>query len=213
MTFGKVRFGRWLALTLCGVALTAGCGDGSSAAPSPTGPVVTSEPTTPAPEPTDEPDPVATDRAGSPLVAPERPAAMDNDDEAGAQAAAEYFMELSGYAVRSQDLSEFSRLCDPASIYCTAVIDEVTADVAAGNYTVGGAKTFTSIAVDPPGEHAFYIVWGTLDRSPFTVFDPSAREVDRVGAESDLDFAIAIERQDDGGWLVRGAEAGVVQPS
>ena len=138
---------------------------------------------------------------------------MDKDAEAGAQAAAEYFMELSGYAVRSQDLTEFSQLCDPESIYCTGVIDQVTADVAAGNYTVGGAKTLTASAVHLPGEKPFYSVWGTLARSSFTVYGPSDEEVDSVEADNDLDFAVAIQRQQDGSWLVRGAEAGVVQPS
>ncbi|SDC18985.1 hypothetical protein SAMN05216410_1354 [Sanguibacter gelidistatuariae] len=138
---------------------------------------------------------------------------MDNDDEAGAQAAAEYFMEVSGYAVRSQDLAEFTKLCDPESIYCSAVIEEVQADIAAGNVTVGGAKIFTTIAVDPPDEHPFYIVWGTLARTPFTVFDASGSIVDKLDGDDALDFAVAVQRQSDGQWVVRGAEAGVVQPS
>ncbi len=156
---------------------------------------------------------MATDRAGEPLVPPERPSAMDNDDEAGAQAAAEYFMELSGYAVRSQDLTEFSQLCDPESIYCTAVLDEVSADAAAGTYTVGGATTFSALTVDPPVEHPFYLVWGSLDTSPFAAYDGAGAVLYESAGDDNLDFAVAVQYEGAGQWLVRGAEAHVVRPS
>ena len=137
---------------------------------------------------------------------------MENDDEAGARAAAEYFMEVSGYAIRSQELTEFTRLCDPESMYCTAVIDEVTGDMAAGIYTVGGTTTFTTLAVDPPVEHPFYIVWGTVDTSPFTAYDSSGIVIYESEGDVDLDFAIAAERTATGAWLIRGAQAEVVRP-
>ena len=212
MTFGKVRFGRWLALTMCGVALTAGCGDGSSAAPSPSA-VVTGVPSSPAPVSTDEPEPVATDRAGEPLVPPVRPAAMDNDDESGARAAAEYFMAVYGHAVRSQDLVEFNHLCDPESLFCAAIVDLVKEDLEAGNVTVGGAMAFSPEQVDLPGKQPFYVVWGSLERTPFVTYDATGNPIYQSDGDSGTGFGIAVEAQGHGEWIVREAEGGVGPPS
>lgn len=205
-----MRLGRWLVLPVFVLVMVSGCGDGSSAVPSPSVSSVTSAPSTPAPEPTDEPEPMATDRAGQPLVAPERPAAMDHDDEAGAQAAAEYFIELYGYATRSQNLKEFTELCDPASTFCAAVINEVTADVAAGAVTVGGQTALTATAVDPPGDNPFYVVWGTQDRAPFTAFAADGTPIYESAGDQNLDVAVVVERQPDDTWVVREGLAGVV---
>lgn len=111
---------------------------------------------------------------------PEKPAAMKNDDVAGAQAAAEYFVEMFGYAVRSQDTTEFVALCDPTSNFCSAVLDEISGDRSAGNVTIGGAAVFHLNRLDPPSAgQAFYVAWGAVERTSQT-------------------------------WVVRGAEAGVV---
>lgn len=198
------------------MVLLGGCSGGATVEPTPS-----AEPTTSVPMPSPsvtseapvEPVPVATDRAGEPLVPPVRPPAMDNDDEAGARAAAEYFIELSGYAVRSQSLESLTEMCDPESIYCTAITDEVDSDVTAGNITVGGSKTFTVTDVDPPGESPFYVVWGTLARTPFTVFDSSGSTIYESDGDVALPFAVAVQYRPDGSWLVRGAEAEVVKPS
>lgn len=201
-----------MALCVGALLVVAGCGDGSSAAPSPSRPVETTTPA-PTPEPSQEPEPVATDRAGEPLVPPDRPAAMDNDDEAGAQAAAEYFIELYGYATRSQDLEEFTELCDTASTFCSAVISEVTGDVAAGAVTVGGQTALTTTAVDPPGDDPFYVVWGTQDRAPFTAFSADGSVIYESAGDQGLDVAVVIEHQPDNTWIVREGLAGVVPSS
>ena len=213
MTPERMRRRCWAVVVVGGVLVLGACGEGSSAAPTTpatTSPAPTVEPT---PDATVEPTPVATDRAGEPLVPPERPAAMDNDDEAGAQAAAEYFMELYGYATRSQDLVELVGLCDSASKFCSAVINEVAADTAAGNVTVGSSTTLRTTSVDVPGEHSFYTVWGTLERTPFVTFDAAGSVIYESTGDAALDVAIAIERRPDGSWIVRGAESGVVPTS
>lgn len=209
MTFQRVRQSCWLTVVACGLLVAAGCGDGSSAAPSPSGPVVTSEPSRPAPEPTDEPEPVVTDRAGEPLVAPERPAAMDNDDEDGARAAAQYFMAVYGHAVRSQDLTEFNRLCDPESLLCAAVLKLVSADIEAGNVTVGGVMHFEVTQVDPPTDQPFYVVWGKLDRTPFVTYDSDEQPIYESVGDVGTDFAVVVEALGAGEWIVREAEGGV----
>ena len=179
-----------------------GCGDGSSAAPS----SESSQPTTAGPE---EPAVQPTDRAGEPLVEPERPAAMADADVAGAQAAAEYFMELSGYAVTSQDVTAFRRLCDPQSSYCTAVIDQVAADVAAGYYALGGEATLSVVSVTAPGADPYFTVRGELDRRPLQVFTKEGELLLETEAEVSLDLTVVLQHADDGQWLVVGAETQV----
>ena len=193
----RVRSARWPFVMVCCLLPLGACGDGSSAVP-------TQVQTSTSPAPTSEP----TDRAGEPIDLPQRSPAMDQEDEAGAEAAAEYFMELSGYAVRSQDLSEFEALCDAESIYCKAVIDEVRADVSAGNYTVGGDTSFSVDSVDPPGENPFYVVWGTLDRTPFVAYDAGGHVIYQSDGDNSLEFAVAAQYDADGRWIFRGAQAG-----
>ncbi len=152
---------------------------------------------------------MATDRAGEPLVPPERPAAMDNDDEAGAQAAAEYFIAVAGYAERSQDLTDFTSLCDAESAFCNTIIDQVTADLEAGSITVGGSTEFTTIRVYPPEADPFYLVTGLLDRTSFVGYDAGGNVLFESPGDDGLDFAVAVERRGTQ-WIIRGAEAGVV---
>ena len=188
--------------------VTAGCGDGSSATPGPTGSPATIAPSTTAPKPP-APDPIPTDRAGEPLVPPQRPKAMGNDDAAGAQAAAEYFVQVAGYAERSQDLTEFTALCDPQSQFCNTVVDQVEADREAGSITVGGSTLLTTSHVYPPGADPFYLVTGLLDRTSFVGYDASGAVLFESSGDDNLDFAVAVERRGEQ-WIIRGAEAGVV---
>lgn len=199
-------------VVVMGVVLLGACGDGSSAEPTTPAAVTSTETLAPTPAPTVEPTAVATDRAGVPLVPPERPAAMDNDDVAGAQAAAEYFIEVFGYAVRSQDTTELVALCDPTSNFCSAVLDEISADRSAGNVTIGGASTFYLKRLDPPSAaQGFYVAWGAVERDPFVTMDAGGLEIfDDPGSRGD--FMVAVERTSQT-WVVRGAEAGVVPAS
>src|SRR5690554_6769437 len=63
-------------------------------APEPIPPV----PTTDRPSPTVEPTPTPSPEPAPETVHPQRPAAMDTVDAAGAEAAVEYFLSLYGYA-------------------------------------------------------------------------------------------------------------------
>ena len=138
---------------------------------------------------------------------------MASDDEAGAQAAAEYLMELAGYAVRSQDASAFRELCSSESTFCSATVDEIDADLAAGNYTLGGEALLLVSSVAPPQEHPYFTVWGVVDRHPFTVYDSSGNVISDTHDEPPEDFAIALQHEPDGRWTVLSVQAGVVRPS
>lgn len=136
---------------------------------------------------------------------------MDTPDAAGAQAAAEYLIELSGYAIRSQDISGFREICDSDSKFCSAIIDEVAADTAAGNYTLGGEASLTVSAVAPPEGTAYYTIWGVVDREPFTAYDASGKIIAEPEDEPPTDYAIAVQPEPDGSWLFLSVQAGVVK--
>ena len=138
---------------------------------------------------------------------------MDNDDESGAQAAAEYFIELYGYAIQSQDLTTFTALCDPESIFCTSVIDSITDDIATGTYTQGGASALDVYRIDPPTDTEFYTVWGQVDRDPFEARGADGTVIFASEGEDDLDFTVGVEYRPGAGWLVRAAKAGIVPSS
>lgn len=136
---------------------------------------------------------------------------MQNDDEAGARAAAEYFVELFAYAVRTQDSAELEGFCDPESNFCSGIVDEISADLVAGNITVGGAATFSIDRLDIPAELPFYVAWGHVERSPFVVYD-KADDVFFEDPGSAGPFMVAVQYSGHG-WVVKGAEAGVVPAS
>src|SRR5665647_2796040 len=94
----------------------AGCsgdpGPTTTTTPTPT-PTVTEEPS-PSPTPTPTPTPDAS-------VKPERPAAMDVADSAGAEAAVVYFLQLLPYAFATNGLEELRAIGHPECVYCTSV--------------------------------------------------------------------------------------------
>jgi hypothetical protein len=110
------------------VALVTGCSaTGPEPNPSPTPAVESSEPSaTPTPD-------------ASP--APVRPPEMDSADEAGAVAAAGYFLELFSYALRSGDLAEWNRVSADGCAFCASVGDDVKAVYGSGGSYTGGALT------------------------------------------------------------------------
>ena len=55
---------------------------------------------------------------------PERPAAMDNYDEEGAKATAEYFLRLSLYGVATDNWDEYNALCQPTCGFCNSYRDK-----------------------------------------------------------------------------------------
>ena len=106
--------------SLAGVALGAvlvlggltGCG-GDDAKPTPS-------PTKSMPVLSASPSPSVGQRPTGPIDVdpPERPAAMDNADEAGAVAAAEYFLRLTVYASATGDTTELEAMSGEGCKFC-----------------------------------------------------------------------------------------------
>lgn len=129
---------------LVGLAL-AGCTT-TEAAPEP----VRSEAVT-APTPTTPPTPAPTTAAPVPPAPPEPPPAMDRPDEAGAIAAAEYFLALSQYAVQSGQLDLWQQFTAQDCRYCTYVTQTVQEARERDVRLVGGDLTIRNaelVAVD-----------------------------------------------------------------
>ena len=122
------------------VALVAGC-TGSDPDPEPT-PTTAVE----SPSPSASPSPEVTADA---LTPPARPPEMDQDDEAGAAAAARYFLELHLFALATGDLEEFDRLSATDCQFCANVRADVLRAYAAGGRFAPSALTVSSIQAGP----------------------------------------------------------------
>src|SRR5665648_491210 len=126
---------------LVAVGCVAGLGAGVAGCSGDPGPTTTTTVTvtvTEEPSPSTTPTPTPTPDAS---VKPERPAAMDVADSAGAEAAAVYFLQLFPYVFATNDLTEWRPLSHPECIFCAAVIRPVGEQAAIGVHTVGGLIT------------------------------------------------------------------------
>lgn len=95
-------------------------------------------PPRPTATPTETPAPTPTASA-EPVAEPVPPPEMERGDEAGAIAAAEYFMELSEYAFLTGDLTTWNAISTTDCGYCRNVDDAVRDAYASGGYYTGGA--------------------------------------------------------------------------
>ncbi|GAA1729578.1 hypothetical protein GCM10009809_26470 [Isoptericola hypogeus] len=82
------------------------------------------------PDVSPSPEPSAT----SVVVQPERPAAMDDDGPAGAEAAAVYFLELDDYIMKTNDTAEWEAMSGKGCGYCTKRLDQAN-EIARKNYS------------------------------------------------------------------------------
>lgn len=138
----KSIVGAALGAVLIAVGLS-GCGEGNTKpTPSPTASVKelnASESPSETPTPEQKPTPPVD------VDPPERPAAMDNADEAGAVAAAEYFLKLTGYAAASGSTVELKELSSADCEACKRMIETPTAF-----YEKGGWSEMPEITIDNP---------------------------------------------------------------
>ncbi len=121
--------GRWRVCrvgVVCGaVVALAAC----SAAPEPTQTGTVPAPPTSSETPTRTPTPTATTTS---MVAPTHPSEWETGNNAGALAAATYFMELYNYVNATGDLTEWDAASDPGCEYCAAVHDDASEVVRSG---------------------------------------------------------------------------------
>ena len=172
--------------------LVAGCTGGQEPTPSP--------PSATAVEPAPAPSPTPTTDAP---VKPERPAAMDTDDAAGAAAAAEYYVELSGYALAAVDGSELGAMSHSTCGYCSETMEQVAwLDSSDGSY-IGGQM---DASVEDPAKYVrdqqtgIYPLDMTVTQEALTVNDGDGAE---VASEPASTATVRVEvGRTDGNWVV-----------
>ena len=110
--------------------------------PTPT-PVVTTEVASPTVvvEPEETPTPTATEATEVPVVRTERPALMDEDSDAGAIAAAEYFAVLAYETLRTLDVETWNLLYTDSCGFCEAVAGYADEAITLGQTYEGGVVT------------------------------------------------------------------------
>ncbi|WP_407317220.1 DUF6318 family protein [Isoptericola halotolerans] len=126
------------ALALVALLLT-GC---TQPAPAPTGPGTTAEATS-------SPSPSVTESSPAPsptpvVVAPERPAAMNDDGHEGAQAAAKYFLSLDDYIMKTGDTTEWEAMSHKECGYCSRRLEQAQLIDKEG-YTYHGGKLVAQV--------------------------------------------------------------------
>ena len=121
------------------LGLLQGCG--GTEPPTPTPVVSQTASAVPSPSPTTEA-----------LAPPERPAAMDSGDEAGAIAAATYFMGMFEYVLHTGDVATWDAVSAAACEFCQRVKADVTRVYGAGGSYTGGEFSIEQasvLGVDP----------------------------------------------------------------
>ena len=168
-------------------------------------PAATSAPVeqTPSPTPTPTPTPTPVDPAAVP---PERPSAMDTVDTAGAEAVAQYFLQLVPYAEATGDIAALEALSHEECIFCRSVLDGVDALVAAGLLHSGGLPTFAGVSALEVDAGAWWTVDVDLTQSPIEVLDAAGAVAAPGQPESlsyHMDVAVVFDTK---GWRVRALE-------
>jgi hypothetical protein len=170
----------------------------SPVAPQPT-PTASPTPTV-SPSPSALPD-VTTPSPTPTVPKPERPALMDENTQAGAEAAAIYYLELDPYLQASGDTSESDAMTLDSCEFCVGRIDQAR-EVAAGHYTwSSGPSTAT--------------VLHTYEQDPLTGIWPIDVEIhDEAVSVSDERGAVVFSHEaatfsrrvemawKDGAWIV-----------
>ncbi|HEY0118178.1 MAG TPA: DUF6318 family protein [Cellulomonas sp.] len=141
-------------------ALGAACSD-----PSEPPQAASTSPSTSVMAPTSSPEPSAGPLAiptpSSPwpprIALPSPPPEMSREDEAGAVAAAKYFLELYTYTESTQDTGPWIAMSHPSCIYCVSVRDDVAAQLNARQVTLSAPMTVTSLTAQELNPLAYSI--------------------------------------------------------
>jgi hypothetical protein len=157
------------------------------------------ETVTPSPSPT--PTPTATPDAAS--VPPERPAAMDVVDSAGAEAVAVYFLELYAYVYATNDLTEWRDLSHPECIFCASVITNVEEQIANGHRSDGGLAEFESVTSSEVSPGFFNVVI-IATQGPSNEYGPDGSVVEHSDGNRSVLTLVVLSTA--AGWRVRGVD-------
>lgn len=183
---------------------TAACSAAPSPAPGPTSheASVTTEPVASEPPRSTPPVPTPTPMPTWPMAValPSPPPEMSRDDEVGAVAAAEYFLELYTYTESSQDIGPWSAMSHSECIYCASVLGDVAAQASAGHITHSAPMVVTSRTVRKLNPLAYAITLN-VTKEPEELWTLNGRFLAK-GADlgGGMDLVLAWQGV---GWIVR----------
>ncbi|WP_157270270.1 DUF6318 family protein [Paraoerskovia marina] len=151
------------------------------------------------PEPTESPEPEPTETGPTP---PPRPAAMDDTGKKGAQAAAEYFISLLGYAFQSGESESIREMSLSATcISCENFAERADSHRDSDYVVVGGETTLSGLKVsDRDPLTGGFAVSGAFETSEMAV---STSDGENVGVSRSDDGFIQIDvLHDENTWRV-----------
>lgn len=126
----------------------------------------------PTAEPTEPADPWA---AGPPAATWE----MRLDDEAGATAFVEYYIDLLNYSYAKLDTSELERVSDDDCVGCNAMVDSINTAIANQYGLSGGLLEVVELSGPPVSyESSVYHVDMILHFEALTIYDQAGAELD-----------------------------------
>ncbi|GAA4732105.1 hypothetical protein GCM10023216_25300 [Isoptericola chiayiensis] len=186
------------AILLTSVLLVAGCTDddaepGATSSELPLPASVTASPS-------DEPSPTPSPSPSGPEK-PERPAAMDKKDGDGAAAAAEYFLALYDYTLKTGDTRTLGKMSHRACGFCEDTIEEAEAILNDGETYEGGQLTFELIkSFDRDAVTGIYPLDADVEQAAASIEKENGEvvwEQDRTTTEARIEMGLR-----DGEWVV-----------
>ncbi|MPV89432.1 hypothetical protein GB882_12205 [Georgenia ruanii] len=153
-------------------------------------------------------DPTTASAAPSPTAAegpeaekPVPPDAMRRDDVAGAEAAAQYFLQLYPYVYATGDLTEWKAMSHPECVFCAGVVESVAALYGSGGHAVGGEMSVEKIVSRPPREgNDYFRVDIRAREAPSKSFAGTSLVDEHQGGVNVIVFAVG---RDGDGWRIR----------
>lgn len=200
-----------MALSIGGALMLGACSPAEPAPPPTLSTVAPSEATTPTPtsspspthEPTESQPPELPGYPESLLVEPE---AMSKDDEAGAVAAAKYYLGLFAYANLTGELEKWEEMALPGCEFCEVAAEGVRQVHAAGGWTESGQMAWTGVpdVIFEPAVNVWEITL-LADVGEGRGFDSNGQVMKTYEASS-VEFRIGVTYMH-GRWRVQGIRA------
>lgn len=169
-----------------------GCGD-EPAEQTPTPTMAAATETSPAPEPSPTPTPLATS-----VPLPVMPPEMANNDAAGAEAAARYFVALADYSLATLDGSQWDALTEDDCVFCDGILDSIEEAQEDGSDRRGGRLSIVSIVgVEYRDQTDLYLVEALVAQEPYSWNRDGEIIEEGPGSEGSVSFALRFV---DGSW-------------
>lgn len=142
-----------------------------------------------------EPDPTSDRTTSSDVVAPEKPAAADEDSESGAATFALYWTDVSDYASLTGDTDELEDISASDCAGCSEYIEYYRELYGAGGRLTGGLQTLSDVTTRPSDDGKVVLVRATVSLAPGTVRETAgAREAETQAERNRVVFRVSRDR-------------------